>query len=102
MIENAFNYKITSIDNPINPFSDFDAWLSFDRKLGYTTNELLAIFDLSSDLFPESYNEFLYGLALEKMLDLFPYYVLVTKDTKIKPIAVSELEKQFKIDQNPL
>ena len=33
---------LTTIDNPYNPFTQWDEWLKFDRDQGYYTNEYLA------------------------------------------------------------
>lgn len=33
---------ITTIDNPFNPFTEYDAWLDYDEKQGYFTNNYLA------------------------------------------------------------
>ena len=33
---------ITTIDNPFNPFDDFDSWFMFDVEKGYYTNSKLA------------------------------------------------------------
>lgn len=36
------DYRITTLDNPFNPFSDFDAWYTFDNMKGYNTYSVLA------------------------------------------------------------
>lgn len=38
------NYEVmlTTVDNPFNPFDDFDNWLMFDREKDHKTCELLA------------------------------------------------------------
>ena len=33
---------LTTIDNPYDPFAEYDNWLDFDRSKGYFTNEYLA------------------------------------------------------------
>ena len=45
-------YMLTTVDNPFNPFTDFDAWLEYDISLGYNTMSFLdriamTSFDLS-------------------------------------------------------
>lgn len=35
-------YMITTIDNPYNPFEDFDNWYMFDIDKGYYTCDTLA------------------------------------------------------------
>ena len=33
---------LTTIDNPFNPFTQFDEWLAYDEHMGYYTCEYLA------------------------------------------------------------
>lgn len=35
-------HMLTTIDNPFNPFVDFDSWYSFDEAKGYQSSGLLA------------------------------------------------------------
>lgn len=35
--------KVTTIDNPYNPFTEWEQWIIFDRLKGYNTSERLAI-----------------------------------------------------------
>lgn len=42
MLEQDRDCMLTTIDNPFNPFTQWDSWLRFDRDNGYYTNEYLA------------------------------------------------------------
>jgi hypothetical protein len=42
-------YMLTTVDNPFNPFTDFDSWLAYDNRLGYNTPSLLARIAITSD-----------------------------------------------------
>ena len=44
---------LTTIDNPYNPFSQFDDWLAFDEEKGYFTCEYLARMTNTSDILTE-------------------------------------------------
>lgn len=41
-------HMLTTIDNPYNPFTQFDEWLQFDESSGYYTTQYLARLTLSS------------------------------------------------------
>ena len=47
----ATEYMLTTVDNPFNPFTDFDAWLEYDISLGYNSMSFLdRVAMTSSDL----------------------------------------------------
>jgi len=46
---NDTEYMLTTVDNPYDPFTQFDEWLSFDTAAGYHTPSLLARVVKSSD-----------------------------------------------------
>lgn len=35
-------HMLTTMDNPFDPFTQFDQWLSYDEDAGYYTNQYLA------------------------------------------------------------
>lgn len=41
-------HMLTTVDNPFNPFTQFDEWLQFDESSGYNTTQYLARLTLSS------------------------------------------------------
>lgn len=44
-------YMLTTVDNPFDPFTRFDEWLAYDRRLGYDTPGMLArVAKVSNDL----------------------------------------------------
>lgn len=100
MIENANNYLLSTMDNPYNPFIDWDSWYSYDESHGYRTCQVLDIHYKTSDLISESLDEYLYSLALEEIMDLYPYYVLISRETKVKPVDIDVLEEKLGISSS--
>lgn len=41
-------HMLTTVDNPYNPFTEFDEWMRFDESSGYFTTNYLARLTLSS------------------------------------------------------
>lgn len=79
---------LSTIDNPINPFLDFDKWLSYDTFFGHNCCSLVARFyygdDESSELDKRIYN----NIAVLEVVKNDPtqIYVAVTKDTDVKEL----------------
>lgn len=42
-------HMLTTVDNPYDPFTQFDEWDAEDRRLGYFTSSLLARVTITSD-----------------------------------------------------
>lgn len=42
------DHMLTTVDNPFNPFTHYDEWLTVDSILGYHTPELLARIAITS------------------------------------------------------
>lgn len=56
---------LTTVDNPYNPFTQYDEWNAFDVRKGYYTNSYLArISRTSPDLPPADYEQ-----AIEDAVD---------------------------------
>ncbi len=58
-------YMLTTVDNPYNPFTDFDAWLAFDINKGYHTSSFLARVAMVPEDLPEPYQ----SLAIQSAID---------------------------------
>ena len=48
---------LTTIDNPFNPFTDFDKWYTFDIEKGYNSCAYLARIANTSTHLPDSINQ---------------------------------------------
>ena len=79
-------HMLTTIDNPFNPFVDFDQWFQFDVSKGYNSSNLLARVCLTSD----SLSEYDQSLAIEDAI------------TEIVEENVSGVHVKITLDQEPL
>lgn len=58
-------HMLTTIDNPYNPFTQFDEWMQFDESSGYFTVQYLARLTLTS----HELSEVDESLAIENAID---------------------------------
>ena len=58
-------HMLTTVDNPYDPFTQFDAWYSFDVAMGYHTSAYLARITITSDELSETDQ----SLAIERAID---------------------------------
>ncbi len=90
---------LTTIDNPFNPFTQYDEWQRYDRDLGYFTNEYLARLTAFSINMPEELVDAETTRAIDEILrlNLTGLYKKVTpndyKDGAWKPYKLKESEK---------
>ena len=82
----ANEVMLTTIDNPYNPFEQFDLWLLFDKEKGYNTCEYLArIVNLTNGM-SEKEIDVATDRAIDDIIvnDPFGIYKKVTSDDIIK------------------
>lgn len=60
---------ITTVDNPWNPFENYNEWLSYDTAKGYHTNERLARLAHISDVLPDPVNYQIIEDAMNQMIE---------------------------------
>lgn len=63
---------LTTIDNPYNPFTQWDDWLRFDRDQGYYTNEYLARVAETDELNTNKQNEQAIRAAMREIVMFNP------------------------------
>lgn len=76
--------RLTTFDNPFDPFDDFTSWFMFDVEKGYyTCSRLARIANLSDDLTEKEVNDEI-DRAIDEIIlyDFMNIYKKVTKDTK--------------------
>lgn len=85
-------FMLTTIDNPYNPFTQFDQWYAFDISKGYHTCSYLArVSETSNELSTPLISKDLYS-AMDEIIKLQPLmYKKVTKDSKISPISIEKV-----------
>ena len=59
---------LTTVDNPFDPFTQFDEWYSFDEEKGYATSGLLARITKSSDELSESDQDLAREMAIDEII----------------------------------
>ena len=90
----AKEYRLTTIDNPFDPFTQFNEWYLFDMEKGYDTCGYLArISNSSSDLTDEE-NDEENERAIGEILKFDPtgMYIRVEKGKFKKPVS-SDLDQ---------
>jgi len=61
-------YMLTTVDNPFNPFTQFDEWLAWDHKAGYDTPALLDRIAVQSDEMSEADQAQAVDLAMDEIV----------------------------------
>ena len=73
-------YMLTTVDNPYDPFTQFDSWFAFDESNGYCSCGLLARLALTSSSLSDEENLNEINHAIDNILELFPGLYI-----KVKP-----------------
>ena len=61
----SIEHMLTTIDNPFNPFTEFDEWRQYDERAGYFTSQFLARIVITSSELSEADQ----SLAIEAAID---------------------------------
>ena len=72
---------LTTIDNPFDPFENFNSWFLFDVEKGYNSCAYLARIAQTSDQFTEKENNEEIEKAIDEIIehDFMNIYVKVTR-----------------------
>lgn len=70
---------LSTIDNPFNPFKDFDSWFLFDIEKGYNSCSYLARIARTSDQFTDEENNEEIERAIDEIIqyDFMGVYIKV-------------------------
>ncbi len=73
-------YAITTVDNPFDPFKQFDEWFQYDLFCGYRTCEKLSRLASTSIMLSDEENDIEIASAIDQMIADEPLiYRKVTK-----------------------
>jgi len=60
---------LSTSDNPFNPFTQFDEWYAYDRKMGYNTLGYLARMTISSYSISEADQQLAIQTAIDEIVE---------------------------------
>ena len=65
-------FALTTVDNPFNPFIDFDSWFMFDINSGYNSCQYLARIAKTSDSLSDRENDEEIERAIDQIIKYDP------------------------------
>jgi hypothetical protein len=65
-------HMLTTVDNPYDPFTEYEEWLQFDQLHGYNTNGLLARFVSNSHQLSDADYDQAIEDGMQEVVDLNP------------------------------
>jgi hypothetical protein len=85
-------YMLTTVDNPYNPFTEWDEWYAFDARQGYHTPGLIDRLTFDSYELSEADQTLSVQLAIGEIAraNVLGIYRLVTQDSFIPGVPIPE------------
>lgn len=82
---------LTTIDNPYDPFEEFDQWYSYDMDAGYNSCAYLARASFTSNSLSDKENEREIERAIDEIIkyDFMNIYIKVRPGDRAKNMAVA-------------
>ena len=65
------NVAITTVDNPFDPFNEFDKWFQFDESKGYQTSRMISRIAFTSSELSDADNTRSIEEAIDFVLEMF-------------------------------
>lgn len=86
------DYLLTTIDNPFNPFTNYDEWYQYDTDKGYHTCGYLARIAITSDELSVDDQAIAIDKAMNEIvkLNVLGIYIKINKDYVIKTNVLIE------------
>lgn len=69
--------RLTTIDNPFNPFTNFEQWFDYDCEKGYYSCDYLARIAKTSDMLSEKENDEEIERAIDEIIQYNPLGIYV-------------------------
>lgn len=92
------SYMLTTVDNPYNPFTQFEEWYAYDQNMGYNTCEYLSRIAITSDEISDEDNRIAINDAINQIIyyNVLGIYQKVSKDNfeemKARPLSSEQKE----------
>jgi hypothetical protein len=85
-------YMLTTVDNPYNPFTEWDEWYAFDARQGYHTPGLIDRLTFDSHELSEADQTLSVRLAIGEIAreNVLGIYKLVTQDSFKPGVPIPE------------
>ncbi len=79
------DYMLTTIDNPFNPWVDYDGWYAYDERMGYHTCAYMARLITSSIEMTDEEQDHEYNKAMNAIIAHDPTgkYIRISKDMNV-------------------
>ena len=92
MVSNEF--LLTTVDNPYNPWTDWDLWYAYDERMGYHTCSYLARVIVTDDSYSEAEEDEAYNDAANEIIkyDPFGIYVKVSSTDATPLVSTTQLK----------
>lgn len=80
-------HMLTTVDNPHDPFTEWDAWYAFDARKGYNTPAYLARVAATSDELSDVDHQLIIEEAIDEIIEVngSEMYKKVTRQTGGEP-----------------
>lgn len=73
------NAMLSTIDNPYNPFTNFDQWYDYDTITGHNSCAMLARFAFTSDELSDDENDEIINEAIDEICEIDSNYIKITE-----------------------
>lgn len=71
---------LTTVDNPFNPFTEFERWWKEDLRLGHDCCGLLALNANTSEIFSDEVNQRIINQAMIDIVEFDPSTYIIVKE----------------------